>query len=97
MLDLRTEKLEEARKIANRVLGNGIAPNTIYRWIRKGSNGVRLEAIKAGRKWLTTQSAFNEFLKARTESALQDDAVPDTENGIPADVSQEELEAVGLL
>jgi len=96
MLDLRTEKLEEARKIANRILGNGIAPNTLYRWIKGGSGGVKLEALKVGRKWLTTEAAFNDFLQARTAAALKADHAPVIENGIPADVSQEELEAVGL-
>ncbi len=96
MIDVTQDKLIEVRKLASKVFGNAIAPNTCYRWIRTGSNGVQLEAIKAGRKWLTTEAAFNEFLQARTEAALDADPVPDAGNGVADDVSQEELEAVGL-
>jgi len=97
MIDVTRDELIEVRKLASQVFGNSVSPNTCYRWIRKGSNGVCLQAIKAGRKWLTTEAAFNRFLQARTESALKADFTPTTDKGFPADVSQEELEAVGLL
>lgn len=97
MIDVTKNELIEVRKLASKVFGNAVCPNTVYRWIRRGSNGVRLEAIKAGRKWLTTESAFNEFLQARTAAAIEADLPADAENGIPADVTEEELEAVGLL
>ncbi len=73
MIDVTKGNLVEVRTLANRVFGDAVASNTCYRWIRKGSNGVRLEAIKAGRKWLTTEAAFNEFLHARTAAALQNE------------------------
>lgn len=46
----------------------GIRPDksTITRWILRGSQGVRLEAIKLGRNWITSKQALTRFIVART-------------------------------
>ncbi|MBT8212805.1 MAG: DUF1580 domain-containing protein [Acidimicrobiia bacterium] len=41
---------------------------TCYRWTLKGCNGVRLEAIKIGRRLYTSHEALGRFVTAMTES-----------------------------
>lgn len=99
MIDAFSEDLIEVRTLADKAFQNRIAPATLYRWIRHGSHGVRLEAVKAGRKWLTTEAAFNRFLTARTETALSASHAPtDADDAtLPEDVTEDELRACKLI
>lgn len=54
--------LNEAAKVLPRLRrGRGVHVNTLYRWISRGRAGVRLEAIKVGRTWLTSREALQRF------------------------------------
>ena len=44
----------------------GASMTTLRRWHRFGSNGVRLETVKVGRKRYTTRAALAEFFQQRT-------------------------------
>lgn len=51
----------------------GIRPDksTMTRWILKGSQGVRLEAVKLGRNWITSRQALTRFIVARTTECVR--------------------------
>ncbi len=50
------------------------SPSTVWRWTRKGANGVRLEAVCIGSEWFTTREAFREFVEAQTSAVLRESA-----------------------
>lgn len=58
MIDLATEKLLTLEQAAERLL---VSKCTLYRWITVGSKGVRLEAIKMGVHWRTSEEALQRF------------------------------------
>ncbi len=37
--------------------------STVFRWMRRGRNGVRLESYQIGRQWLTSHEALHRFLE----------------------------------
>jgi len=75
MLDLQTEtpiSLSDAAKLlpAGRG-GKGPYISTLLRWIVDGSKGpdgevVRLEALRAGKRWITSKEALHRFMKRLT-------------------------------
>lgn len=92
MIDVFQDDLQEVRTLAKSAFQSRISPATLYRWIRKGSHGCRLDAVKIGRKWFTTPERFQKFVEAQTEAATQIEPSA-TQN----DVSDDELRACGLL
>lgn len=44
--------------------GQRLDLSTIYRWISRGINGVKLRVIRQGRVYVTTEADVNEFLQA---------------------------------
>lgn len=84
--------LEHVATVAKRRTGKRPHPSSIWRWIKKGVRGgsIRLEAIYHGGYWQTTDAAFDAFLQAQTEAALNSQATTD-------DVSDDELRDAGLL
>ena len=42
--------------------GRPIHPGTVLRWIRRGVRGLRLEAVRLGGRWLTSEEAVERFL-----------------------------------
>ena len=73
---------------AERLTGKRPSPATVWRWLRKGCRGVKLNALMLGGQWLCTEDDFREFLRGQTEAQFAR-----TSGG----ASDEELEAVGLL
>jgi hypothetical protein len=59
---------------ACRLLPSKPSPTTLWRWRTSGLlvNGrrIRLQCVKVGAAWYTTQEAFSDFLRAQTEAAL---------------------------
>ena len=45
-----------------------IASVTVYRWIREGVDGRRLEAVKVGGHYFTSKQAIDRFVSASTET-----------------------------
>ncbi|HCS50950.1 helix-turn-helix domain-containing protein [Rubinisphaera sp.] len=99
MIDVFQDDLQEVRTLAGKAFQKRISPATLYRWIRRGANGSRLEAVKLGRKWFTTEDRFREFVEAQTEAATAaQSSTEDTDgSGMPSDVTEDELRACGLL
>jgi hypothetical protein len=74
------------------------SPVTLWRWHVKGvkirGRVVRLTCWRSGGKWLTTASAFAEFLKAQTEAGM---ARPSDEPAHRSSDEERRLRAAGLL
>ena len=98
-IDLFQDDLHEVRTLANKAFQKRISPPTAYRWIKDGANGCKLDAVKVGRKWFTTENRFREFVEAQTKAATaaQSSAEDTDGSGMPDDVTEDELRACGLL
>jgi hypothetical protein len=80
--------LRPIAKIAESRTGKRPAPATIWRWLRKGVRGVKLNGVLLGGSWLTTEADFDAFIEQQTAAAL----APAMETA-----TDEELKAAGLL
>lgn len=53
--------------------GRAVDPSTVFRWVTKGTTAggrrVRLEAVRAGSRWLTSRPAVARFVTALTDAA----------------------------
>ena len=83
------ELLKPVPKVAERFTGKRPAPATVWRWLRKGCRGVKLNALMLGGQWLCSEDDFREFLRAQTDAQLA------ATSGKTA--SDDELTAAGLL
>lgn len=75
-IDLQRENPVSFGKLARslpRRSDKPVAPSTVHRWRLHGIQGIRLEAIKIGGTWHTTDEAFQRFCEKLTAQA---DATP---------------------
>lgn len=56
--------LAQAAKACPAVDGKRPHASTIWRWMRKGIGGVRLEHVRIGRRVVTTRPALDDFFRA---------------------------------
>lgn len=40
---------------------------TVWRWVKSGANGIRLEAVRCGARYYTTKQAVTRFIAAQTD------------------------------
>lgn len=69
MIDLTSGEaisLARAAKLCTWWGPNGVSRNTMLDWITKGNRGVKLEAVKLPKGWVTTLRAIQEFAEALT-------------------------------
>ncbi|GAB5442869.1 MAG: hypothetical protein Fues2KO_32180 [Fuerstiella sp.] len=92
--------LTEARKhhIPRRPNGKPIDPSTLWRWNRKGLEGVdgeriKLEFVYVGNRPYVTPDAIDSFCQAVTEAKLERHRRAEQ---LAADVTDDELQAAGL-
>jgi hypothetical protein len=71
MINLETDELRPLSEVIRARIGRRISPATLWRWRLKGVNGVRLECVRVGGYWFTTNAAFAEFLAAQTANVLR--------------------------
>lgn len=64
ILDETVLTLSEAPKHLPRRGGKRVSISTVWRWARKGSQGVRLEYAKLGRSIYTSREALTRFSEA---------------------------------
>jgi hypothetical protein len=64
------ELLRPIAKIAESRTGKRPAPATVWRWIRKGVRGAKLDAKLLGGSWLCTDQDFDRFIAEQTAAAL---------------------------
>ena len=74
VIDAENDVLTAVRTLAKARLGKNIAPSTIWRWVRKGSRGCKLEAVQVLGSWHSTPQAFAAFITGQTATVLGDDA-----------------------
>jgi hypothetical protein len=98
--------LTEATKIIPPRNGKRVAISTVWRWCRKGINGVRLEYIRMGRNIATSREAINRFFEVLAQN---DKPLPDSQrqerplwSNTPAsrrasiEAAKRELDALGI-
>ena len=73
MIDISSEKLLTLEQAADKLL---VSERMITKWIRSGSKGVRLEAIKFGTHWRTSEEALQRFGDRQTPNQEPSPAVP---------------------
>jgi hypothetical protein len=56
--------LHKAAGIVREISGQKPAISTLTRWHRKGSHGVRLDALQVGKRFYTTRQAIENFIEA---------------------------------
>jgi hypothetical protein len=65
MIDFETEKLislaEAAKLIPPARRGKKTHLSTVLRWILQGADGVRLEGVRLGGRWMTSRQALQRF------------------------------------
>jgi hypothetical protein len=74
-------------------LGYRPSPPTIWRWRKKGVNGVRLKAERCGRNWMTTSEDVDEFIRLQTQA----DNPPVQQQPVRTEAMIKQLRAAGLL
>lgn len=70
LIDPVNDDLRPIGEVVKARLGKRISPATLWRWRLKGVNGVRLQCLRLGGSWLTSDAAFGEFLRAQTRNVL---------------------------
>ena len=84
--------------IPRRQTGKPVNASTVWRWIRKGLSGldgarIKLEVTYVGNRPHVTKNAIDEFFQAVTEAKLERHR---RTAELAADVTEDELESVGL-
>ena len=72
-----------ARSLPKRPNGKHLHPSTLWRWIRRGIRGVRLETVKLGGLTYTSKEALQRFTEGLSGAASQSlvcDAAPEAES-----------------
>ena len=73
MIDTRNDELLglcQAAAQCPAVDGKKPHASSIWRWMRQGCRGVRLEHVKVGRRVVTTREALEEFFRATAQASL---------------------------
>jgi excisionase family DNA binding protein len=65
MINIASEKLMTLEKAAEKLL---VSKSIVVKWIKYGSKGVKLEAIKFGKHWRTSEEALQRFGERMTPS-----------------------------
>lgn len=76
MIDIATETVMTLGDAAKKVL---VDQTTVFRWVTKGTKGIKLEAFRVGTRWRTSLEAPQLFIDARTPSH-ESAPVPRTQN-----------------
>ena len=96
LVDLTTARKELIPRQPN---GKPVNPSTVWRWNRKGLEGVdgqriKLEIVYVGSRPFVTRNAIDDFFQAITEAKLERHRRAEE---LAADVSDDELQAAGLI
>jgi hypothetical protein len=89
--DVLSGQLEHVATVAKRKTGRKPSPQTIWRHCKKGLRGgtIRLQAIFHNGYWQTTDAAFDAFLMAQTDAAMNQQPTSESDDAA--------LKAAGLL
>jgi hypothetical protein len=94
MIDISKKELitldEAAQLLPAGRRGRRVNLSTIFRWVVEGSNGIRLEAVRIGARWLTTTACLQRFAEQLTEAALSEQsATPSTPGEQPEAIARD--------
>jgi hypothetical protein len=70
LIDPEHDDLIPARTLAKKRLGRDVSPACLWRWIRKGARGTKLECVQIMGVWCTTEAAWGAFVTGQTRAAL---------------------------
>jgi hypothetical protein len=87
MVALLTEKRISLTKLAQR---EGVAVSTAWRWAKRGVGGIKLGTVRVGGRDHTTDSLWEEFVRATTAAANGTDSVIKASSVAASDHEQEE-------
>ena len=76
-IDLERDELTPVAAIFKARTGKRLSPPTLWRWLRKGCHGVKLEAVPVNGVWCSTPKAFAAFLEEQAAARLADRPQPD--------------------
>lgn len=93
-LDLEAGDLRPVAEIFKARTGKRLNPPTLWRWVRKGNRGIRLEAVQLNGVWHTTSHAFAMFLAEQTQARLAEPVPETTERD---ERTTRKLRAAGLI
>lgn len=63
--------LSQARNELAGATGRRPDKATLTRWIQRGVGGVRLEAVRLGRIWVTSRQSLTRFIEATTADSVR--------------------------
>ncbi len=87
MVALLTERRISLTKLAQR---EGVAASTVWRWAKRGIGGTKLATIRVGGRDHTTDSLWEEFVRATTAAANGADSVIQASSVAASDHEAEE-------
>lgn len=96
VIDIEHDDTIPVRQLVKERTGKTISPACLWRWIRKGVRGHRLEAVQVLGVWHTTPEAYAIFVAGQTRAALGDDA-PTSAPAPRTAEKTERLKRAGLL
>jgi hypothetical protein len=96
-LNLETDEIRPVSELCRRLTGRRPAPATVWRWVREGRHGVRLDAVHIQGHWQTSAAVFADFLRA-TSAAARREAPPAADAAVERDeATARRLKRAGLL
>lgn len=97
MIDVATAQLRPVHDVIRERIGKRVSPATLWRWRLKGVNGVRLECVRVGGTWYTTNDAFADFLIAQTANTQEPESSRAQQQHSRSPEMERRLRAAGLL
>jgi hypothetical protein len=59
---------EAGRRLGRHFGDKPVAPCTMYRWVRKGVSGIKLEGVRLGGRWVVSEAALSRFVAKVTQA-----------------------------
>lgn len=95
-IDPERDTLIPAAKLIEQKTGRRPSPQQSWRWRTRGVNGARLECVRIGSQWYTTEAAFSEFIRAQSGDSWKSGS-PVTPPKEREDQMRRRLKAAGLM
>ena len=100
MFDLLNETSLSLSEAAKRVPPSRntkhIHRTTLIRWITQGLNGIRLEAVRVGGRWITSVEAIQRFSDALTAAKLSRATTQEPSQRRRVMQAEQELDEIGI-
>lgn len=94
LIDLERDELSPVVDLLTERLKKRMSGPTYWRWMNRGVNGTKLQAVKIGRTWMSTRRAVAAFFSGGIPTPAP---TPATEAGERSESTRQRLAAAGLL